>query len=261
VIDMGDGAFSAGHTYVALSRCTSLEGIKLRTPIKPSDIIVREEVIRLAETSNNEKAIHQELSDSRANHYYKECVKAFDANNFEASYDNLVRAMEFRDDTLKPIFKRFLTIKLNQLKSKNAKNKVVEKSNSKLVATIEQLNDKLLGKQLNIKELSNQLSENQKEMENLYGLVDRKEREERTAVARLQQKERELTAQKEAINLVTRENNENLIRLENNVETIKTLKGQATQLKSELSDWKKYTGYAAIVLLGIIISLLIKMLV
>ena len=92
-------------------------------------------------------------------------------------------------------------------------------------------------------------------------MVDIKEREERSAVARLQQKERELTAQKEAINLVTRENNENLIRLENNVETIKTLKGQAAQLKSELSDWKKYTGYAAIVLLGIIIGLLIKMLV
>jgi len=260
VIDMGDGAFSAGHTYVALSRCTTLDGIKLRTPIKPSDIIVRDEVIRLAETANNETAIREELSDSRANHYYRECVKEFDANNFESAYDNLVKAMEFRDDTLKPLFKRFLIFKLYQLKSRNAKNKGAEKANSKLALTIEQLNDKLLGKQLNIKELSGKLSENQKEMENLYRLVDIKEREERTAAARLQQKEHELTALKEAANLITRENNENLIRLENDAETIKILQEQTSQLKSELSDWKKYTGYAAIILFVIIITLLIKVL-
>ena len=260
VIDMGDGAFSAGHTYVALSRCTSLDGIKLRTPIKPSDIIVREEVIRLAETANNEKAIGEELSDSRANHYYRECVKAFDANNFEEAYANLIKAMELRDDTLKPVFKRFLSFKLNQLKSKKTKNKDAEKAGSKLAATIEQLNDKLLGKQLKLKELTTQLSENQKEMDTLYRLVDIKERAERTAAARLQQKEHELTAQTETTNLVTRENNENLIRLENDAETIKTLQEQAIHLKSELSDRKKYTVYATIILLGIIIALLVKVL-
>lgn len=44
-IDLGTGAFSAGQTYVALSRCTSLEGIKLKTKISPRDIIVRKEVL------------------------------------------------------------------------------------------------------------------------------------------------------------------------------------------------------------------------
>jgi len=259
VIDMGDGAFSAGHTYVALSRCTSLDGIKLRTPIKPSDIIVRDEVIRLAETANNEKAIREELSDSRANHYYRECVKEFDANKFESAYDNLVKAMEFRDDTLKPLFKRFLTFKLNHLKSRNSISKEVENNNSKLTTIIEQLNEKVHGKQLKIKELSKVLTENQKEMENLYRLVDIKEREERTAAARLQQKEHELTAQKEETNLAIRANNENLIWMENADKTIKALQEQTSQLKSELSGWKKYTGYAAIIIFILIgVTILIK---
>lgn len=44
-IDLDRGAFAAGQLYVALSRCTRIEGIILRTKIKQSDIIVRQEVI------------------------------------------------------------------------------------------------------------------------------------------------------------------------------------------------------------------------
>ena len=40
IIDLGRGAFAHGQTYVALSRCRSIEGIRLMHPIKPSDIIL-----------------------------------------------------------------------------------------------------------------------------------------------------------------------------------------------------------------------------
>jgi ATP-dependent exoDNAse (exonuclease V) alpha subunit len=40
IIDLGYGAFAHGQTYVALSRCRSFEGIRLKNPLRYSDIIL-----------------------------------------------------------------------------------------------------------------------------------------------------------------------------------------------------------------------------
>jgi ATP-dependent exoDNAse (exonuclease V) alpha subunit len=40
IIDLGRGAFAHGQAYVALSRCRSFDGVYLKTPLKPSDIIL-----------------------------------------------------------------------------------------------------------------------------------------------------------------------------------------------------------------------------
>ncbi|MFE6996612.1 ATP-dependent RecD-like DNA helicase [Microbacterium sp. NPDC057659] len=46
VIDLGSGAFAPGQTYVALSRLTSLDGLYLSRPLRPSDIRVDPDVTR-----------------------------------------------------------------------------------------------------------------------------------------------------------------------------------------------------------------------
>lgn len=46
VVDLGSGAFAPGQTYVALSRLTSLDGLYLSRPLRPSDIKVDPDVRR-----------------------------------------------------------------------------------------------------------------------------------------------------------------------------------------------------------------------
>lgn len=49
IVDLGRGAFEHGQTYVALSRCRTLEGIVLRKPLTGRDIIIDPRVVEFFE--------------------------------------------------------------------------------------------------------------------------------------------------------------------------------------------------------------------
>jgi ATP-dependent DNA helicase PIF1 len=52
VVDVGNGAFAHGQTYVALSRCRTLEGITLNREIHQKDIIVDKRINEFHKTAS-----------------------------------------------------------------------------------------------------------------------------------------------------------------------------------------------------------------
>jgi hypothetical protein len=108
----GGGAFAGGQTYVALSRCTSLEGITLKTPLRQSDIFVRAEVVQFANHYNDQALISQAMQEGKADREYHDAVRAFDLGDFDRFLDNFFKAIHSRYDIEKPHIKRFIRHKL-----------------------------------------------------------------------------------------------------------------------------------------------------
>ena len=112
-IDFTGGVFAGGQTYVALSRCTSLQGISLQEPIRRENIFVRTEVTNFARNYNNLNIINSALQESKADKQYNDAITAFDKGDMQAAIDNLFLAIHSRYDIEKPAAKRLIRKKLN----------------------------------------------------------------------------------------------------------------------------------------------------
>ena len=112
-IDFTGGVFAGGQTYVALSRCTSLQGISLQEPIRRENIFVRTEVTNFARNYNNLNIINTALQESKADKQYADTIAAFDKGDMQAAIDNFFLAIHSRYDIEKPAAKRLIRKKLN----------------------------------------------------------------------------------------------------------------------------------------------------
>lgn len=86
-------SFAAGQTYVALSRCTSLDGILLETPLSPQSIIIDKEAndfINYCEAN----APSQELVEDMKRQYVASLFcDLFDFNRLKLSLDDFLRVV------------------------------------------------------------------------------------------------------------------------------------------------------------------------
>ena len=126
----GGGAFAGGQTYVALSRCTSLEGITLKAPLRQSDIFVRAEVVQFANRYNDQTLIAQAMQEGKADREYHDAVKAFDQGNFELFLENFYKAIHSRYDIEKPHIRRFIRRKLEVINRQKQEIEKLHKENT-----------------------------------------------------------------------------------------------------------------------------------
>lgn len=121
-IDFTGGVFAGGQTYVALSRCTSLEGISLQEPIRQNEVFVRNEVKQFARHYNDQSTINTALTQSKADKQYHDAAAAFDQGDMQGALDNFFLAIHSRYDIEKPSAKRLIRRKLGKVNSLIAEN-------------------------------------------------------------------------------------------------------------------------------------------
>lgn len=134
-IDVGHGAFSGGQTYVALSRCRTFAGIKLRSTISARDIFVNMRVVRFSQRFNDENLINSALDNARADDCYHRAAVAFDSGDFSTAASSLAEAVTVRNELYRPEAARLMGYKL-------AKFKILEHEVERLKEELAQANKK-----------------------------------------------------------------------------------------------------------------------
>jgi len=147
----GGGAFAGGQTYVALSRCTSLEGITLKEPIRQSDVFVRAEVVQFASRYNDASLIAQAMQEGKADREYHDAVRAFDLGDFDAFLNHFFLAIHSRYDIEKPHARRLIRRKLEII---NRQRRTIYELQEKHASEIQSLQSQLDAKNELLKRLA-----------------------------------------------------------------------------------------------------------
>lgn len=119
-IDFTGGVFAGGMTYVALSRCRSLDGLHLKKAITPSDVFVNPNIVRFSERFNNQDDVEMALKRASADIEYFDAAQSFDKGDFDECLIHFFKAIHARYDIEKPWARRYIRRKLGVINTLRA---------------------------------------------------------------------------------------------------------------------------------------------
>ena len=137
ILDFGsEGAFTSGQTYVALSRCTSLQGIVLKNQIKPKDIFVDGEVINFSKNFNNQNIISKAFANAENQRNIEEAAKAIDSGDIASAVELFFKILDAGITKFEEPVRRLIRRKLTKLLPLDDRNEPAEnESESSVLAS------------------------------------------------------------------------------------------------------------------------------
>ena len=241
IADLG-AAFTSGQVYVALSRCTSFNGLVLKTKIENKAIKTDPQVLQFAQNETPSTLIVQELNSGKADFYYKKVREEIKSLNFTEAYNNFVRAIKFRNDIETDLFRKYFVATANRIGSFRQKHtdtlsELVAKTqeNGELQASISELESEKLSQQTKINDqnkaiklLLDKTKDLEKQSEKLKSDISTLTTEKANAEKTIQQNQKTIQGDKATISKLetTIKNNEREIERLRNLKWYQKLFGQ-----------------------------------
>lgn len=123
------GAFASGQVYVALSRCTSFNGLVLKTQLHQGAIKTDPRVIEFAKNETPDTLVAEELNTGKADFYYKKAREDFKKGKIKSAFDFFKKARKFRNDIDTNQFKKFIEVQGKRLIDyKQKSSSIIEKN-------------------------------------------------------------------------------------------------------------------------------------